>query len=168
MDLLVRILLIPERDLRKIVMYYDSQQDPQPNLNKKMAGSKSETFEIFGEPVKYKKYVDKLDKFSKRMIKDNHKYHFKHNRILRIILKLVGDALIKIDKVIDLGGNMFETMENIKDKFDDKYDNKRMSDADKDELGKNSIKLIKMVYMNMRWIYLSNLVEVAKTNNIID
>lgn len=191
MDLLLRILLIPEQDLRKIVMYYDSQQNPNGNLNRKESGRTTETFEIFGEPqiaqssgvlfgygkhdkIRYSKGKSigigtrpdgTADKF---YIADNHKHHFKHHKILKIILRLIEDSLIKIDKVIDLGGNMLENMEKIKKLFDDEYDNKSMSNKDKKNLENDSIKVIKMVYLNMRWIYLSNLVEMAKTSNMID
>jgi len=176
MDLLMRILLIPEQDLRKIVMYYDSQQNPDGYLNKKKTGNITETFEIFGEPKIAKnwlggnkrRFIKPSGTEEKFYIADNHKHHFKHHKILKIILRLIEDALIKLDKIIDHGGNMFDVMKKIKDLFDDEKDSKSMSSSDKIDLQKNSIKVIRLLYMNLRWIYLSNLVEMAKINNMID
>jgi len=178
MDLLMRILLIPEQDLRKIVMYYDSQQNPDGKLNVK-GSPQTETFEIFGEPqiAKNRFGADKRRHSTGKSIglgsrpegtddifyiANNHKHHFKHHKILKIILRLIEDALVKLDKIIDHGGNMFKEMEKVRNLFDDQYDSKGMSDENKALLKQNSIKVVRLVYMNMRWIYLSNLVEMAK------
>ena len=169
---MIRILLIPEEDLKKIVMYYDKRKNNVTGSGNNIHyGETSETYKIFGkceeDKSTYKKLAKKFNWKKKdrvaRYIKNNYKYYSKFNRILKVVLALIKDSLRDLENVI----RMYDLREWIEGNTDnDSIINlirSRMNTKKKSKVLSNKSKVIYRMFMiNMRYFYLFNLVKVAE------